>query len=78
MYVCMYVKLLVHSLLYNTHTGKRSIFILSYERRNVPMDLVFNVAFEKGFQLIDGHDTLVQIDNLFIFTLSNAAIQKPV
>jgi predicted nicotinamide N-methyase len=78
MYVCMYVCILVHSLLCNSPAGKRSVFILSYERRNVPMDLVFNAAFEKGFQLIDEHDKLIKIDNLFIFTLSNAPIQNHV
>ena len=34
--------------------------------------------FEKGFQLIDEHDKLIKIDNLFIFTLSSAPIQNHV
>ena len=63
---------IVYSLLINNDnntTTSPSIFILSYERRNVPMDLVFQIAFEKGFELIPKHDELIQIDHLYIFQI---------
>ena len=35
------------------------------------MDLVFQIAFEKGFELIPKHDELIQIDHLYIFQIKS-------
>ena len=58
-------------LLGTREVNANGVFILSYERRNVPMDQVFSVASEKGFCLIEGHDDLIKIDNLFVFCMSS-------
>ena len=54
-------------LLGTKQVNANGVFILSYERRNVPMDQVFSVALEKGFRLIERHEALIKIENLFVF-----------